>query len=178
MSIIAVEEVASFTASELKKATKDQQTLQLLTFLRAVIFMFPAARQKEICQTCLRLQTLGTQMVRIQTMRTLNDYLRGCVRQSQKIALAEIRKEQPEGEEIDVEELSDAIRNVQLAGLPVELVGKLLSALREVIPAAGDRFVCTAWLEVVHSCCFTLSSSDQPKNVLSHLPKIIQRYAI
>ena len=64
--------------------------------------MFPSGRQKEICQTCLRLQTLGTQMVRIQSMRTLNDYLRGVVRQAQKVALSEITAENGE---MDVEEI-------------------------------------------------------------------------
>ena len=56
VSIVAVEEVATFVANELKRATKDQHTLQLLTFLRVVIYMFSSARQKEICQVCLRLQ--------------------------------------------------------------------------------------------------------------------------
>ena len=37
VSIVAVEEVATFVANELKRATKDQHTLQLLTFLRVVI---------------------------------------------------------------------------------------------------------------------------------------------
>jgi ATP-dependent Clp protease adapter protein ClpS len=71
ISVTAVEEVATFATGELQRATKDQHTLQLLTFLRSVIFIFPLAKQKEICQTCLRLQTLGSQMVRIQALRKM-----------------------------------------------------------------------------------------------------------
>jgi ATP-dependent Lon protease len=102
----------------------------------------------------------------------MNDYLRGVVRQSQKVALAKIRAE---NEEMDIDELSDKISNTPLTGLPIDLIGKLLSALREIKPSAADKSVCTAWLEVVHSCCFTISSSEQPKIGLSHLPMIIKR---
>ena len=98
------------------------------------------------------------------------------MRLAQKAELAKLREGKTDDDETNIDELSAAIRDAQLTGLPVELVGKLLSALREIIPAAGDKFVTSAWLEVVHSCIFTLSASDKPKNSLSHLPNIIKRF--
>ena len=32
----------------------------------------------------------------------------------------------------------------------------------------------SAWLEVAYSCVFTLSTSDEPRNALSHLPNLIK----
>lgn len=171
ISQVAVDEVALFCATELQKSTNDAQTLHLMAFIRSVISVFSLTSQKEICQICLRLQTLSSRMVRIHALKTLNDFLRGIVRNSQKIAIENIKSESNE-DEIDLDELRDRVAEYKLENLPVELITKLIIALRDIRPSSGDKQVCLAWLEVVHSCCFTISASDQPRVILEFLPQV------
>lgn len=49
----------------------------------------------------------------------------------------------------------------------------MIIALRELRPSVGDKQVCAAWLEVMHSCCFVLAASNEPRTALDHLPQII-----
>ena len=119
----------------------------------------------------MRLQTLSSRMVRIHALKTLNDFLRGIVRNSQKIAIENIKSETTE-DEIDLDELRDRVAEYRLENLPVELITKLIIALRDIRPSSGDKQVCLAWLEVVHSCCFTISASDQPRVILEFLPQV------
>ena len=164
-----VEEIARFSLAELQKAQKETHTLQLLTFFRATIYMFPLQQQKELCQACLKLLNLQSQMVRVQALRTINEYLRGIVRQAQKSVLGGME----EGA-ADVDQLRAKLTSMQLEGIPTDLIGKLLSALKEVKPSSRDVSVCSSWLEVVFSCCFCLATSNNPRMAISHLPNAIE----
>ena len=71
-------------------------------------------------------------MVRIHALKTLNDFLRGIVRNSQKIAIENIKSESNE-DEIDLDELRDRVAEYKLENLPVELITKLIIALRDIL---------------------------------------------
>ena len=120
-----------------------------MTFIRAVFALFPLSIQKDICQQCLRIQTLGSKMVRINALKTLNEFCRGTVRNAQKLALVRIKSENED--ELDLDELKDRVAEFKLPALPLELIAKLIIALRELRPSQSDRQVCSAWLEVLHS---------------------------
>ena len=49
-SAAAVDIVAQFCQSELEKSTADSKILHLMTFIRAVLAIFPLGLQKDICQ--------------------------------------------------------------------------------------------------------------------------------
>ena len=48
----AVDHVAQFCQEELEKSTADAKILHLMTFIRAVLAIFPVHIQKNICQQC------------------------------------------------------------------------------------------------------------------------------
>ena len=144
--------------------------LHLLAFVRSVIAVFPVVDQKNICQICLRIQALGSRMVRIHALKTINEFLRGVVRNAQKIAVNQIKNDADD--ELDLDELRDRVSEFRLQGIPVELVAKLIVALRDIRPGAGDQNICQAWLEVCYSTCFTISASDTPREILQYLPQV------
>ena len=49
----AVDQVAQFCQEELEKSTSDAKILHLMTFIRAVLAIFPVHTQKNICQQCM-----------------------------------------------------------------------------------------------------------------------------
>ena len=69
-------------------------------------------------------------MVRINALKTLNEFCRGTVRNAQKIALSKIKAEHQGEEELDIDELKDKVAEFRLQGLPLELVAKLGCSLK------------------------------------------------
>ena len=122
------------------------------------------------------IQTLGSRLVRLHALKTLNEFLRGVVRNAQRHAVERIKSESSSDGALELDELRDRVSNFRLVGLPVELVAKLIVALRDIRPGVGDHSVCHAWLDVVHSTCFTIAASDTPRNVLEYLPQVMTHY--
>ena len=78
-------------------------------------------------------------MVRINALKTLNEFCRGTVRNAQKIALTKIKQDEAMEGEMDLDELKDKVAQFKLTSLPLELIAKLIIALRELRPSSSDR---------------------------------------